>query len=190
MWFNREQILVILLFVIFIIISPILLEKNIYTSFNNLNGDKNLKNDFSSPLFFLKEKKFYVEIKGAVKNPGKYLVESGTRYFDLIQLAGGFTNKAKTSHIKKNYYLKNGQIFTIPFKDQFVKTKWIEVEIRGAILKPGIYKIKSGERFFKLLQKAGGFTLNADKRRKYKNYMLKDGQSFYVYYRKTLPVKE
>ena len=35
-----------------------------------------------------------VEIKGAVKNPGKYLVNEGSGIFDLVNMAGGYTETA------------------------------------------------------------------------------------------------
>ena len=35
-----------------------------------------------------------VEIEGAVKNPGKYLVNEGAGIFDLVSIAGGYTDTA------------------------------------------------------------------------------------------------
>jgi protein involved in polysaccharide export with SLBB domain len=35
-----------------------------------------------------------VEIEGAVKNPGKYLVNEGAGIYDLVSIAGGYTNNA------------------------------------------------------------------------------------------------
>jgi len=134
-----------------------------------------------SPLLFIKIQPIVVEVKGAIKHPGEYRVKSGSRYFDLIKLAGGLNAKADKGRIKKNYYLKNGQIFYVPFKKSISKVRSIiEVEIRGAIKRPGIYKLRGGSRFNKLLKKSGGLLATADQHRKYKNYYLKDGQTFYI----------
>lgn len=45
------------------------------------------------------EKSFYVEIKGAVKNPGVYKATSDNIINDIVTLAGGFTKKAYTNNI-------------------------------------------------------------------------------------------
>lgn len=41
-----------------------------------------------------KQKRFEVEIKGQVKNPGKYIVSNSSSLNDLYELAGGVTNRA------------------------------------------------------------------------------------------------
>ena len=41
--------------------------------------------------------KYYVDIKGEVKNPGVYEIDSDKRVIDVVLLAGGFTKNADTS---------------------------------------------------------------------------------------------
>ncbi len=132
---------------------------------------------------FYTNKWIRIEIKGAVNKPGKYTLKQGSRYFDLIKLAGGLTNRADSRRVRKNYYLKDGYSFNVPFKRSQkgnLKNKWIDIEIRGAVKKPGVYKMRSGTRFYQLVKMAGGFGSKANRKKKYKNYYLKDGQSFYV----------
>lgn len=44
-------------------------------------------------------KNFYVDIKGAVLNPGVYEIEENKKVIDVVNLAGGFTDNADTSLI-------------------------------------------------------------------------------------------
>ena len=50
--------------------------------------------------------KYYVDIKGEVKNPGVYEVVSNSRVIDVVNLAGGFTKNADTSvlNLSKKVY--------------------------------------------------------------------------------------
>lgn len=147
-----------------------------------------------------KKKYLNVEIKGAVKKPGKYKIKKGSRLADLVSLAGGFSPLAKNKKIKKNYYLKEAYTFYIPFKRynketnvvkspkrkfiKRIKKKKIEVEIRGAVSKPGIYEVPYGTKLNGLIHKAGGYLKNA--RPKLRNYSLRDGQSFYISFKSKL----
>lgn len=44
-------------------------------------------------------KTIFVDVKGAVNNPGVYEIEDGKRIIDAINIAGGLTNKADTSNL-------------------------------------------------------------------------------------------
>ena len=187
MWFNREQLISI--FIITGLFSLFFILK-VYNY--QLFLDSNLNKGSQSPLFSINlNENIIVEIRGAIKRAGKYHLKEGSRYFDLIQLAGGFRKTADKSRITKNYFLKDGQKFYVPFKKKPFerkkistnRNKWIEVEIRGAVKKPGVYKLKSGNRFSNLVNEAGGFKLRANRKKKYRNYFLKDGQTFYVPYK-------
>lgn len=60
----------------------------------------------------------------------------------------------------------------------------ITVEIAGAVVSPGVYKVSDGARIDDLLIKAGGFSVNADRvwTDKYLNRaaILTDGQKLYI----------
>lgn len=58
------------------------------------------------------EAKIFVHITGRVKNPGIYQLDSGSRVFDVVLLAGGFTKKANQASINLARAVTDGeQIF-------------------------------------------------------------------------------
>lgn len=63
-------------------------------------------------------------------------------------------------------------------------TKEFLIDISGAIEKGGVYKINEGQRRVDLVEKAGGFLLNADKEWLQKNFnlaeKLEDGEKIYI----------
>lgn len=60
----------------------------------------------------------YIDIDGAVKEPGVYKVKSGSRIFEVIEKAGGLTAKADTLTINQADRVKDGQKITIPRKGE------------------------------------------------------------------------
>ncbi|WP_071131052.1 ComEA family DNA-binding protein [Enterococcus timonensis] len=60
----------------------------------------------------------YVEVKGAIKNPGVYQLESGTRVFELLQQAGGLTEEADQKRINQAEILSDQQALYIPKVDE------------------------------------------------------------------------
>ncbi|MDD6153955.1 MAG: helix-hairpin-helix domain-containing protein [Eubacteriales bacterium] len=58
----------------------------------------------------------YVDVDGAVKNPGVYKVKYGSRVFQVIEKAGGLTKKADTSYINQADKVKDGQKITVGVK--------------------------------------------------------------------------
>lgn len=59
---------------------------------------------------------FYVDISGAVNSPGVYEVDSETRLFELINLAGGLKSEADLDAINRAEFLTDGQKVVIPSK--------------------------------------------------------------------------
>lgn len=55
----------------------------------------------------------FVDIKGEVKNPGVYEIETNKRVIDAIELAGGLTNEADTSNINLSKILKDETVIVI-----------------------------------------------------------------------------
>jgi len=70
--------------------------------------------------------KIYVDLTGSVVNPKTYEVDSGTRLFRLIELAGGLSTDADKSYIQRNYN------FSIVLSDQ------------QKIHIPSIYEVRDG----------------------------------------------
>lgn len=60
----------------------------------------------------------YVHICGAVNNPDVYAISQNTRLYELVKLAGGFTNNAANNYINQATVLVDGQQIYIPTKDE------------------------------------------------------------------------
>ena len=56
---------------------------------------------------------FYVDVKGAVKDPGVYLVSDGERVVDAIEKAGGLSKNANTSNINLSKKLESEMVIVI-----------------------------------------------------------------------------
>lgn len=69
----------------------------------------------------LKDKKIAVDIKGEVKKPGVYYVNDGSIILDLINEAGGTTNKANLDLINRAEKLKENECIVIPSVDDINK---------------------------------------------------------------------
>lgn len=53
--------------------------------------------------------KIYVHVAGSVKAPGIYQLDSGTRVYDAVLAAGGFTDKANQSSVNMARALTDGE---------------------------------------------------------------------------------
>ena len=53
--------------------------------------------------------KIYVHVAGSVKSPGIYQLDSGTRVYDAVLAAGGFTDKANQSSVNMARALNDGE---------------------------------------------------------------------------------
>ncbi len=72
----------------------------------------------------IQKENIYVDIKGAVVNPGVYEIEENKKVIDVINLAGGLTDIADTSMINLAKKVTNEMVVIIYTKDE-VK-KWTE----------------------------------------------------------------
>ena len=75
-----------------------------------VNNSKEVQND--------NKQKIFVHISGAVRNPEVYEVEENTRVFQLIELAGGFTQLADTNIINLAEKVSDGQQIYIPTREE------------------------------------------------------------------------
>ena len=55
----------------------------------------------------------FVDIKGEVKSPGVYEINSGSRVSDVIKLSGGLTKNANTRFINLSKVLNDGEVIVI-----------------------------------------------------------------------------
>lgn len=59
-----------------------------------------------------------IDIKGAVKNPGVYEMEEGSRMYEAIERAGGFLEEADESRINLAQLLHDEMMVYIPFQGE------------------------------------------------------------------------
>jgi competence protein ComEA len=59
-----------------------------------------------------------VHVCGAVKNPGVYVLASGSRVYEAVQAAGGFTEEAHESYVNQAQKLPDGVQLVIPTVQQ------------------------------------------------------------------------
>ena len=123
-----------------------------------------------------------VSVYGEVNKPDVYVYSKGLTLKEVIQMAGGFTQKADKSYIelirykiangkreriiKKIDYFENRDLQILPYDEINVKMipNWYErmtVTIGGAVKYPGVYVIKKGEKLASVIKRAGGFTEDA-----------------------------
>jgi competence protein ComEA len=57
----------------------------------------------------IKTPKIYVHVAGSVKSPGIYQLDSGTRVYDAVLAAGGFTSKANQASVNMARALNDGE---------------------------------------------------------------------------------
>ncbi len=62
--------------------------------------------------------KIYVDVAGEVHKPGIYQLDSGSRVFDVVLLAGGFTNKANQASVNLARPLTDGEQLIVANKSQ------------------------------------------------------------------------
>jgi len=58
----------------------------------------------------------YVDISGAINDPGVYSVPEGTRLFELIEIAGGLSDDADIDFINQASFVADGDKIIIPVK--------------------------------------------------------------------------
>ena len=66
---------------------------------------------------------YYVEVKGAVVNPGVYQVQAGSIINDVITLAGGFTKNAYTNNINLSHKVSNELVIFVYTKTEYQNAK-------------------------------------------------------------------
>lgn len=64
------------------------------------------------------EQEIYVDIGGAIKNPGVYKATTSTRLYEVIEMAGGLRSDADTDSINQAAFVEDGQKIIIPIHYQ------------------------------------------------------------------------
>jgi hypothetical protein len=134
----------------------------------------------------VKERRYWLDVRGLVQKPAKYLVEAESSLDEVIGLAGGFIKETPPQYVRihkgKNVLVLNlnqyySQAFEHPIilgwlggEDVFLqrevsaKTALYELPVRviGEVKNPGSYNLPVGSDFVDTVVQAGGFTDKAD----------------------------
>ena len=132
----------------------------------------------------LKYVKNYISINGAIMVPGHYEFRDGDDLFDIINLCGGFTDNlaimdnnievlryVDDSNYENLYLSINPEIansFKLkPYDQILVKPKsdykrGKTITIAGEIMNPGVYSIGVDANIKNIIQRSGGYTVDAD----------------------------
>lgn len=74
--------------------------------------------------------KYNIDIKGAIKNPGVYSVESNLTVNDVIKIAGGLTENADTSLINLAKKITDEMVIIIYTKEEVKNSNLVETVIK------------------------------------------------------------
>lgn len=85
-----------------------------------------------------KESSIFVDIEGAVINPGVYEMKNGSRLKDVLVIAGGLSSKADRAYCDRNLNLaelvKDGQKVYIPSSDTDAGVGYIEANSKSKMI--------------------------------------------------------
>lgn len=129
----------------------------------------------SGDLVFVHPINKIISIFGAVKRPGEYEIIESERLDKLFEFSSGLTSYADLQNIVFERII-DGEIKSIPITgisqfstidafdgdSIFIRShSFRSVELKGAVLNPGVYLMSEGDDIFDAILKAGGFTKNA-----------------------------
>jgi protein involved in polysaccharide export with SLBB domain len=140
----------------------------------------NHKDDISlqdQDIIFVPPYGVHVEMQGEVKVPAIFETLPTEKLQDVIEYAGGFTDKAYTARVKVvqssdrqrritdifekdfvNYTPKRGDLYTV---DRILERFENRVVIKGAVFRPGDFELQTGLTLSQLVKNAGGLREDA-----------------------------
>lgn len=129
------SIIMIVICTIFLIVGYILSKPKAYNNDDIFIKNNNRSNEYKDSIIVDKSneigennsakeefKNIIVEIKGEVKSPNVYTMDYGSRVYDLVKKAGGFTEKADKLSINCSMKLKDEDCIIIYNKDEKERT--------------------------------------------------------------------
>jgi competence protein ComEA len=130
----------------------------------------------------------FVDLHGAVLRPGVYRVRSGTRIGEVIALAGGTISGADLSQINQAQTVRDEMVIVVPWflsvpddpSEDSDPVATICVDVKGAVLHPGMVFLPEGARIDDAVKAAGGMTAEADSSSLNLAARLTDGQIVFV----------
>ena len=174
----------------------IVLNRNSDTTYIDLLQHKRLGSGYNPELIegdeiYLKSFYKYIDIYGGINNPGRYEYKDKELLKDLINICGGYTEEINISDIKisrfygseefpkeikvdnnfNDFIVKQFDHITVPKNDNSKNFVYIDGEVKI----PGYYLLEKTMSVQDLINKAGGYTKNANKRKlMINNEILKD----------------
>lgn len=107
----------------------------------------------------------FVDVRGEVYAPGVYRVPSGTRVVDVIGMAGGPTRNADLDALNQAKVVVDEMVVFVPSllaAEPEGPVSWIWVDVKGAVVSPGVYCLEEGARGADAVASAGGLLDSAD----------------------------
>jgi len=137
-------------------VSSINLSKNIYDQMV-IYIPTSTQSDFSQNDII-----YFVDVKGNVNAPGVYSVEKGTRIYQVIALAGGFTANADASMLNLSQEVVDEMVIFVDSTENNPTVSTFKAFIGGEVLHPGEYYVSENATLQALITLAGGLTEKAN----------------------------
>ena len=129
----------------------------------------------SGDVIFINPANKLVSMNGAVKRPSQYELKDNENIEDIIRFSNGFIPSANSKVIihekinsegkvvQSNILEKDFKNISLADGDSFFVQAFPlrRVEVSGAVLNPGIYRLNEGDGISELIIKAGGYNSNA-----------------------------
>ena len=118
----------------------------------------------------------YITISGQVSVPGKYIIQKKEESLgDIITRAGGFSNNAYVDGLQMyrdsvQVVLRGSDIFVAEGDSVYVPEAPGVVKIYGQVQRQGVVQYVKGKKLSYYIERAGGFTNEADNKRIVVNY--------------------
>ena len=124
----------------------------------------------TAPLTAVVSDYVFVDLHGAVLRPGVYRVRSGSRIGEVIAQAGGTVAGADLSQINQAKIVGDEMVIVVPWvltvpdseAEEPAAPSTICVDVKGAVLHPGMVFLPEGSRIDDAVKAAGGMTAEAD----------------------------
>lgn len=117
---KKAKTMAIILFIVFAFFAFVMNDDtDNNTEISDMESQYQIKNDeVINNYDKLEQTEIYIDVAGAVKNPGVVLLPSGSRVFQAIEAAGGVDTSADTININLASELNDGDKIYVPFKDE------------------------------------------------------------------------
>ena len=149
---------------------------DIYNYLNSGDGSSNVRLE-NDDLILVGPYSNRIRIEGEIKNPGRFEFTKNESLKDLLNYAGGFSEKAFKKSIKltrvidnqlmvmdvnedqyKSFEPKSGDLFKV---DRILETYRNRVILKGAVQRPGIFSLDDKMTVSQLIEKANGLKPDA-----------------------------